>query len=167
MQFQLNEENFDLRIVRRKPTLVVAINGGAINGKEWPVEEHIEADGTVVLQIAGREFRFQRAADGDTVHLKLDGQTFSVDYIDPRSAAQQTAIGSDTVRAPMPGTVVELRCNPGANVNQGDTVMMIESMKMQVTIISPRTGTVANIHYAKGDNFDKDAVLLTLEASED
>ncbi|HEY2479751.1 MAG TPA: acetyl-CoA carboxylase biotin carboxyl carrier protein subunit [Solirubrobacterales bacterium] len=70
--------------------------------------------------------------------------------------------GEGTLEAPMPGTVVQLRVEAGATVAEGETLVVLESMKMEISIASPRDGTVATVLVAAGDQVDRGAVLIEL-----
>ena len=63
----------------------------------------------------------------------------------------------------MPGSLVSVTVKPGDAVSKGQTLLVMESMKMETTILSPRDGVVAAVHFDKGQTFDRDALLLTLE----
>ncbi len=73
----------------------------------------------------------------------------------------------DVCLAPMPGTVVELAVAAGDRVSAGQTMIVIESMKMQLNLEAARDGVVAELPFAKGDVFDRDALLVRLEAGEE
>ena len=62
----------------------------------------------------------------------------------------------------MPGTVVQLRVEPGATVSAGETLVVLESMKMEISIAAPRDGSVAEVLVAAGDQVDRGAVLIEL-----
>ncbi len=66
------------------------------------------------------------------------------------------------IKAPLPGTITEVKVNVGDNVNQGDVVMVLEAMKMQNNIESEVTGTVTSITVKQGENVMEGAVLLTI-----
>jgi biotin carboxyl carrier protein len=68
------------------------------------------------------------------------------------------------VRAPMPGVVVSVQKTIGAAVRRGETILTIESMKLQMALNAPRDGVIAELPVREGDVFDKDAVLARLEA---
>jgi 3-methylcrotonyl-CoA carboxylase alpha subunit len=62
----------------------------------------------------------------------------------------------------MPGRVVVVRAAPGDRVEAGQEVMVIEAMKMELSLKSPREGTVAEVRAAGGDFVEADTVLVTL-----
>jgi biotin carboxyl carrier protein len=63
----------------------------------------------------------------------------------------------------MPGTVIAVNVTAGDDVAANDATMVITSMKMEITLRAPRTGRVAAVHVGVGGNFERDAVLVTLE----
>lgn len=73
--------------------------------------------------------------------------------------------GSDRIAAPMPGRVVVTRVQAGDAVSAGQEVMVIEAMKMELSLKAPRDGVVGEVRAAPGDFVDGDAVLVTLEAA--
>ncbi|TZF90042.1 acetyl-CoA carboxylase biotin carboxyl carrier protein subunit, partial [Cognatilysobacter lacus] len=72
--------------------------------------------------------------------------------------------GADRVLAPMPGRIVVTRVQPGDAVTLGQEVMVIEAMKMELSLKSPRDGVVSEVRGATGDFVDGDAALVLLEA---
>ena len=79
-----------------------------------------------------------------------------------RRGAQPT--GSGQVHAPMPGLIVEVTTEPGAAVSQGDTLVILESMKMQNELKSPSDGLVSVIHVEAGQAVDKNELLVEIKA---
>jgi len=78
----------------------------------------------------------------------------------PKPAA--TGAGSP-IKAPLPGTITELKVNVGDKVSQGDVVLVLEAMKMQNNIESEYSGTVSSIAVKQGETVMEGAVLLTIE----
>ena len=66
------------------------------------------------------------------------------------------------IKAPLPGTITELRVNVGDKVNQGDVVLVLEAMKMQNNIESEFSGTVTSVTVKQGETVMEGAVLLTI-----
>jgi len=71
--------------------------------------------------------------------------------------------GTETVTAPMPGTILDITVKVGDVVQQGDILCNLEAMKMKSPIRSPREGTLANVLINEGQNVSYGDVLFTLE----
>ncbi|MBV8062093.1 MAG: acetyl-CoA carboxylase biotin carboxyl carrier protein subunit [Nevskia sp.] len=127
-----------------------------------PVNLHREDDGSAVLTLNGRSQRVLIATRGDDVFVHLDGVAYQLRYEHPLQRLAQQSAGSadDHVRAPMPGSLVSVAVQAGQNVARGDTLLVMESMKMETTIAAPRDGVIEAVHFAVGQTFDRDALLL-------
>ena len=71
----------------------------------------------------------------------------------------------DSFRAPMNGTVVALLSGPGGSVRKGDTLLVMEAMKMEHAIVAPGDGVVNEFYFEPGDIVDGGATLLNFEFS--
>ena len=81
----------------------------------------------------------------------------------PKPAAPAAAPGSgNPVKAPLPGTISSISVKVGDQVNVGDTVLVLEAMKMQNNIEAEYAGTVTSIVVNPGDSVMEGAVLLTI-----
>jgi biotin carboxyl carrier protein len=136
----------------------------------------LELDGCAVpvaldgsrLTIDGRERAVHVARSGDMIFVQLDGRSFAVRVVHPLAELAEAAAGAaaDTAKAPMPGVVVQVSAAAGQAVSKGETLLVIESMKLQTTIAAWRDGVVAAIHVAPGASFDRGAALATLAPAE-
>lgn len=79
-----------------------------------------------------------------------------------KPAAPAGAKGSVVVKAPMPGTVVNVVVSAGQAVKAGDDLVFIEAMKMETPVKAPQDGTVATVEVNKGEAVDSGKVLVTL-----
>ena len=70
--------------------------------------------------------------------------------------------GELSIRSPMPGLIVRVPVQPGQAVAKGDTIVVLESMKMENELKAPRDGTVHMIHVTAGDNVEQNKVLVTI-----
>lgn len=77
-------------------------------------------------------------------------------------AAAQGSAGSIEVVAAVPGKVFKVTANVGDAVKAGDTVIILESMKMEIPVVAPEAGTVASINVATGDAVESGDLLATL-----
>ena len=78
------------------------------------------------------------------------------------AAAAPTAGNGSPVKAPLPGTITEIKVNVGDTVKQGDIVLVLEAMKMQNNIESEYNGTVTAITVKQGETVMEGATLLTI-----
>lgn len=76
--------------------------------------------------------------------------------------AAAPAAGATTVEAPMPGKILNIKVSAGQAVKFGETVIVMEAMKMETEIVAPADGTVAQILVKAGDAVDTGAALVTL-----
>ena len=77
-------------------------------------------------------------------------------------AAAQGSAGSIEVVAAVPGKVFKVTANVGDAVKAGDTVIILESMKMEIPVVAPEDGTVASINVGAGDAVESGDLLATL-----
>lgn len=83
----------------------------------------------------------------------------------PVSAApsHRAAAGSRIVKAPMPGTILDIKVQPGARVKQGATLLILEAMKMENEVVAPADGVVAQIFVVKGASVSTNDDLLSVQ----
>lgn len=132
------------------------------DGRKIGLEEHKEGDALLTLGEAVHPIEIAR--DGDRIWVHYQGRAHemiwrdAVDHLDHEAGASQ----SDVARASMPGSVVKLAVVAGDEVSAGDVLVVIESMKLEATIRASRGGIVEAVHVAVGDNFERDARLVSL-----
>ena len=76
--------------------------------------------------------------------------------------AAAPSAGGQTVEAPMPGKILDIKVKVGDAVSYGQCVIVMEAMKMETEIVAPAAGTVAAINVSTGDSVETGAVLVTL-----
>ena len=124
----------------------------------------LEGD-SLSLRIDGRSRRFALLEQGRRVVVHDGERRLSLEPVAMyRHEQASTATGTDRVTAPMPGRVVMVRAAVGDKVEAGQEVMVIEAMKMELSLKAPRAGVVAEVRAAGGDFVEADAVLVALEA---
>lgn len=116
------------------------------------------------LAIDGVETCIHVAHEGDRLFIHIDGDAHELLYHDPvaHHAAGAGSGSQDVLRAPMPGVVVVLAVEEGQEVKEGETLLVIESMKLETAVRAPRDGIVETTHLAVGKSFERDAPLISL-----
>ena len=78
-------------------------------------------------------------------------------------APAPAAAGGQTISAPMPGTIFDIKVTPGQAVNAGDVLIILEAMKMENEIMAPEAGTVDAVLVTKGASVNMGDALVTLK----
>jgi 3-methylcrotonyl-CoA carboxylase alpha subunit len=106
-------------------------------------------------------------ADGARVHLWQQEAHYEFVVEDPRTREFSAAAAAGGLTTPLPGVVVAVSVTVGQQVAAGDTLMVIEAMKMEHTITAPYAGTVGTLHFARGDRVPEGSQLLELSRTPD
>ena len=80
----------------------------------------------------------------------------------PKAAAPAGAAGAVSVKAPMPGNILDVKVAAGASVKAGDVLVILEAMKMENEIVAPQDGTVASVSVKKGDTVNSGDLLVSM-----
>ncbi|MFC8853461.1 acetyl/propionyl/methylcrotonyl-CoA carboxylase subunit alpha [Streptomyces sp. NPDC057144] len=126
----------------------------------------------------GDEHRFTFLLDGvahtftalpDGTWLGRDGDAWHVRDHDPVAASLNRAAhaGADSLTAPMPGTVTVVKVAVGDEVSAGQSLLVVEAMKMEHVISAPHAGTVAELDVAPGTTVAMDQVLAVIAPTDE
>jgi 3-methylcrotonyl-CoA carboxylase alpha subunit len=139
---------------------------GVGSGDTAPIVSGARLEGdSLGLRIDDRSRRFTLLEQGRRVVVHDGEKRLSLEPVAMYRHEQTTAgSGADRVTAPMPGRVVMVRAAIGDKVEAGQEVMVIEAMKMELSLKAPRAGIVKEVRAASGDFVEADAVLVALEA---
>jgi|SRR5690625_3995242 len=158
--FKLGESEFDIGLSRAHAGYRLHIGD-----REVPVDLTTDGPGNRLLRCGKSLDEVIIATHGDDIYIHLDGATHHLRYEHPlqRLAELREAVAGDTIYASMPGSLIALEVAERDCVSQGQTLLIIESMKMETTFAAPRDGVVQRIHVETGVTFNKGDALLTLE----
>ncbi|MFF3993635.1 acetyl-CoA carboxylase biotin carboxylase subunit [Streptomyces cyaneofuscatus] len=131
---------------------------------EAPVSATVTAD-RVTVELDGTVGHFHRSGDW----LGRDGDTWHVQDHDPVEASLSGAgrSGADTLAAPMPGTVTVVKVAVGDEVEAGQSLLVVEAMKMEHVISAPHAGTVTELDVTAGATVAMDQILAVVAPRED
>jgi biotin carboxyl carrier protein len=110
----------------------------------------------------------ERAGSKDTFDVTIHGRSHEVTIVDPKRLrsgqnSDRHHHGVTEILAPMPGKVVRVQTEAGASVEKGAGVVVVEAMKMQNEMKSPRAGVVVSINVKPGDTVNAGDVLAVIE----
>ena len=115
----------------------------------------------VITQEGGRS-RAVVLRDGDVVHVAMRGRTFRLVVVSARHDVEADELSIDPfVASPMTGVVRQVRAAPGAPAAAGETLVVVEAMKMEFAVEAPRVLVVAEVRVKAGDRVDIGQVLVT------
>ncbi|MGW1884374.1 acetyl/propionyl/methylcrotonyl-CoA carboxylase subunit alpha [Streptomyces sp. NPDC001970] len=128
-----------------------------------------EKIGTVTVEVDGVTHTFTCAATPGGTWLGRDGDSWHVLDHDPVAASLSGAArqGADTLAAPMPGTVTVVKVAVGDEVIAGQSLLVVEAMKMEHVISAPHAGTVTELDVTPGATVAMDQVLAVVAPREE
>ncbi len=141
-------------------------DGGFTLGSGETVLVHEWTPDDIELEVDGRRLRAAVTVADGVGYVTL-GRTTVTLPVKPRFAVPGSELPTGGLVAPMPGSVIELRCAVGDTVDAGQVLVVLEAMKMEHHITAPFAGTVTVLPIAVGDQVENGALLLTIEEPAD
>jgi oxaloacetate decarboxylase alpha subunit len=117
-----------------------------LNGKDYTAR--VTEDGEVIVDDNGREYKVKVAIDGE---LHTAAPTLNTD-----------AGSGETVNAPLAGNIVKVCVAPGQTVVEGDTLLVLEAMKMETEVKASGNATIISIDVKEGDSVSVGTTLITI-----
>ena len=146
-----------------------------VNGAELEIDSAAQEIDLVEVRpgvysalIEGRSVEvFLAREDGGVFRAAINGQVHAVELRDPRAYTAAGGPGADggplTIKAQMPGKVVQVLAAAGDEVEAEHGILVVEAMKMQNEIRVPRAGRIVSINVAPGDSVETGRALAVLE----
>ena len=125
------------------------------------------APGLFSVLLGSHSFTVQIASKGEELELWVDNRRHTASIVDvrdrPGKGKKGSSAGRMEIRAQMPGKVIKLLAAPGEKVEAGTGVIVVEAMKMQNEMKSPKDGTVSKILVSEGATVGAGETLLVIE----
>jgi biotin carboxyl carrier protein len=139
-----------------------------LDGREIQVDAVLARRDVLSVLIAGKAYEIKRECTATDTHLWVGSVRYLAELRDPRSLRSRKGSAADDrgpkkLIAPMPGKVVRVLIGERQAVEAGQSILVIEAMKMQNELRSPKTGTVQKIVAAEGANVNAGDVLAIVE----
>lgn len=141
-----------------------------VDGQEFKVDyEQLSEGGILSLLLNNRSLEAIVEEREEAWEVLIHGELYTVTVQDERAyrLAKERGITTDDageaiVKSPMPGLIIAIPVVVGQSVKKGDKVVILESMKMENELRSPKDGTIANIYIEPGVSVEKNQILLAI-----
>ena len=117
----------------------------------------------ITVRVGNRDVVATLVRDGRRTWAHAGGHVFVVDPPEPGGRRSAAAADHDALSAPMPATVVRVNVSAGDAVADGDIVVLLEAMKMELPIRAPRAGVVKRVNCRAGELVQPGVPLVDLE----
>jgi 3-methylcrotonyl-CoA carboxylase alpha subunit len=142
--------------------------GLLLDGEETVVEVLSVGDGEIRATVDGHVLEGGFATDGWSVEVFVEGAAHALNRPAPPDVEGAVEAGDRaSLTAPMPGTVVKVLVGEGDEVEEGQTLLVLEAMKMEQSVAAPYAGTVRALPFDEGARVPGGAVLAELEEREE
>jgi biotin carboxyl carrier protein len=139
-----------------------------VDGRELPLDVTSAQSGVFSLLLNGKSYEVKQETAGAETNIVVGHERFNVSLRDPRSFRSRRAAGGaeqgvKKITAPMPGKIVRVLAPEGSAVQAGQSVIVIEAMKMQNELKAPKNGVVKKINVAEGAAVEAGQALAEVE----
>ena len=164
---EITEENIFIAAACQEKGIAFLKGQGELNVRKISEMENEEnkgsssmGNGNYTVVVDGQKFSVQVAeGDADIQVTAVNGESAKTDA----PAAAPTTSGDEVpIKALLPGSVWKIVANPGQSVHEGDVILILESMKMEIDVVAPRGGVIKSINVATNDTVVEGQVVATL-----
>jgi acetyl/propionyl-CoA carboxylase alpha subunit len=143
----------ELEIAGERHVLQVDRAGGVVENGErrWRVRPVASPPGRLRLEVDGALHEFHVEVDPHVVVVAHHGQAHSFRRPEQFSHEATAGLADGSVVAPMPGTILKVNGQAGSAVREGETLVVMEAMKMELALTAPFDGELARIEVAPGE----------------
>jgi biotin carboxyl carrier protein len=139
-----------------------------LDGRELPLDVIAAQAGVFSLLLEGKSYEVKQEIAGTDTNIVVGRDRFGVSLRDPRSFRSRRGSGGagqgpQKITAPMPGKIVRVLAAEGSAVQAGQSVIVIEAMKMQNELKAPKDGVVKKINVAEGAAVEAGQALAEVE----
>jgi biotin carboxyl carrier protein len=159
LKADLNNESHNIDVRRAGARLLASVDA-----REYEVDVSQPEPGVYLIKHGGRVYEIYVSNN----HVNVGRHSWEINIVDPkrlRGSALGAAhdAGHAEIRTAMPGKVVRILKAAGDTATKGEGVIVVEAMKMQNEMKSPRDGTIGEIRVAEGDTVSAGDVLVVID----
>ena len=158
LAFDFNSQSFPIDLAPLGKSYRATIGEKTVDVEILPAK-----DGKLDLIINGKRVTAYVSSDNAKRWVTVNGQTF---VLTKSSGAKRKSAGQDHVSelaAPMPGQLRAVNVTEGESVTKGQTLLVLEAMKMEIRIQAPRDGKVMKLLVKQGQTVERDQILIEIE----
>lgn len=165
LQAVLGDENHEIEIKQVDGKVFASVDG-----REYELEVSEPEPNVYLLKNEGKIFQafVSQQKPGDPFQVQIGRHSLDIKLVDPKrlrgtGGSAEHGDGMAEIRTAMPGKIVRILVEKGASVEKGDGVLVVEAMKMQNELKSPKAGTVKEIRIVEGSTVAAGDVLAVIE----
>ncbi len=164
---ELNSEKYEVEITRGDGLTLTA----NIDGRAYELEASEPEPNVYLLKHQNKIYQIfvsPNEKSGASLAASVGNQNYEIKIFDPKRLRGNVAVGGLTegaseIKTAMPGKVVRVLAEVGAEIKQGDGVIIVEAMKMQNEMKSPKDGVIKGIRFAEGATVNAGDILAVIE----
>ncbi len=162
LSYIVNDHPFTISVESSEGVFLVTVNE-----REYRVTAKRGPESRLDLNENGKRTRTYVAQTEDSRLVAVNGEMWTVRKQVSRPAQRATSAGTGgLLSAAMPGLVLDVLVETGVSVKKGETLVLLEAMKMELRISSPVDGRVTGVHCRAGEVVDRGRQLVTVQATE-
>jgi biotin carboxyl carrier protein len=166
LQAELNNENYEVEIKRDGEKVFARVDD-----REYELEASEVEPNVFLLKHENKIYEIfvsPKSEENAPYSVKIKNQEFEINLTDPKRLRGSNASGGQAdgiaeIKTAMPGKLVRVLTEQGAQIKQGEPILVVEAMKMQNEMKSPKDGTVKEIRFAEGATVNAGDVLAVIE----
>jgi len=160
-KFDFLEKTHKINLEKAEDFFKIIIN----DKKEYNISDVEVESNLISFKADDKIYNIYCFSDKDKTHLSIDGENYILEL--EKRKTSKTKKGKqqkgNSVSSPMPGLLVKIPVSVGDKVKSGDTLAIVEAMKMQNELPSPRDGIIKKINGKEGKQVDALQVIIELE----
>ncbi|MDR0750950.1 MAG: biotin/lipoyl-binding protein [Tannerellaceae bacterium] len=135
-----------------------------INGNVYKVHINSVVEDIAEVEVNGTPFKvkMEKPTKKQVVTIKRAAQAPTTATGEPVVSRPTASTSQGAVRSPLPGVILEVKCKIGDTVKRGQTIIILEAMKMENSINADRDGVIKEIKVNKGDSVLENAELVVI-----
>lgn len=160
--FEGSDEDVSVIVTYDGDDFVMSLPGG-----ERRVSGSLQDDGSLRASISGHIVSASVVIDGSRMIVITDGKQVDVKRIITDYSGDGDEAGAGAILSPMPGKIIQVTVAAGDQVSKGETLMVMEAMKMEHSLTAAADGVVDEVFFETGDQVEEGVLLIRVESKED